>query len=224
MRLLRPFANIARMSHTLTEIARKLANLIGLGTIAQADHSSARVKVDINGRVTDWLPIPADIGNNFIRWRPLRVGTQVLVACPGGDPANAIIVQILYSAALSPPANRGDVDIIAFDDGTTLEYDTGAKRLTVKATDRLTVETGGNTEVTVGGNASIEVAGPLDITSATTVSVSAPSVGISGTNGSASTANLVGNFAMIGNLDVTGHITATGTIIDAGGNSANHTH
>lgn len=119
------------MSHAVTDIARKLANLIGLGTIAEVDHSSARVKVDINGRVSNWLPFPAEIGANFRRWRPLRPGTQVLFACPAGDPANAVIVQILYTDALPPPADSGDVDVIVFDDGTTIRHDSAAHELTI---------------------------------------------------------------------------------------------
>ncbi|MBF0374301.1 MAG: phage baseplate assembly protein V [Alphaproteobacteria bacterium] len=115
--------------HTLSEMSRRLQNLVNLGTIAEVDHSSARVRVDINGRLTGWLPTPAAIGQNYRRWSPLRVGTQVLLVSPSGDPANAIIAQILYSDALPPPAATGEVDIIQFDDGTMVKYDAAAKRL-----------------------------------------------------------------------------------------------
>ncbi len=119
------------MSLALSDILRRMHNLIGLGTISEVDHSSARVRVDINGRVTAWLPVPAEIGANFRRWRPLRVGTQVLVACPSGDPANAVIVQILYSDSLPPPSNSGAVDVIQWNDGTFAEYDAGSQTLTI---------------------------------------------------------------------------------------------
>ncbi len=127
------------MSYAHSELARLIPNLIGLGTIAEADPSSARVRVNINGRVTAWLPIPAEIGRNFRRWRPLRVGTQVLVACPSGDPANAIIVQILYSDALPPPATSESVDLILWNDGTRVEYDSAAKRVTVHSAGDMTL-------------------------------------------------------------------------------------
>lgn len=115
----------------MTDLARKASNSIGLGIIAEVDHPSARVKVNINGRLTGWLQTPAEIGNNFIRWRPLRIGTQVLTVSPGGDPANAIIAQILYSAALAPPADKGEIDLIKFDDGTTLQYDSEKHELSI---------------------------------------------------------------------------------------------
>ena len=119
------------MSLTLSDIFRRMQNLIGLGTISEVDHSSARVRVDINGRVTAWLPVPAEIGANFRRWRPLRVGTQVLVACPSGDPANAVIVQILYSDILPPPSDSGAVDVVQWNDGTRVEYDAASQTMTI---------------------------------------------------------------------------------------------
>lgn len=119
------------MSNALQDLSRRLDNLIGLGTIAQVDHSSQRVRVDLSGRLTGWLRWPAEIGANFIRWRPLRVGTQVMVACPSGDPANAVIVQILYTAALAPPSDNPALDVIAFDDGTIISHDSAAHRTSI---------------------------------------------------------------------------------------------
>lgn len=116
------------MRQDISDLTRLVHNLIGLGTIAEVDHSSTpRVKVNLSGRLTDWLPYPADIGANFRRWRPLRPGTQVVVVCPSGDPANAAIVQILYTTALPAPELGDEVDVIAFEDGTIVRHDTGAK-------------------------------------------------------------------------------------------------
>ena len=135
---------LARMSLALSELARTIPNLIGLGTIAEADPSSARVRVNINGRVTAWLPVPADIGHNYRRWRPLRVGTQVVVACPSGDPANAVIIQILYSDPLPPPSNSDAVDLILWNDGTRIEYDAAAQVMTVHSAGDLTLSAVGS--------------------------------------------------------------------------------
>nr|WP_242507946.1 phage baseplate assembly protein V [Rhodothalassium salexigens] len=117
------------MSHAVTDIARRLANLIGLGTIAEVDPSVARVRVTLNGRLTDWLPLPAPIGRNAIGWHPPRVGAQVLVACPGGDPANAVIVQALYSADCPAPSDDPALDTVRFEDGTQVTYDSEAHEL-----------------------------------------------------------------------------------------------
>lgn len=115
-------------AQTLSDLSRRFDNLLVLGTIAQVDHAGARVMLDLAGRRTGWLPYPCEIGANFRRWRPLRPGTQVLAACPSGDPANAVIVQILYTDALPPPAALGHVDLIQYDDGTVIRHDSQARR------------------------------------------------------------------------------------------------
>ncbi len=116
------------MSQSPSDLMRLLDNVVCLGTIAEVDHAAAKVRLDLSGRRTGWLPYPAEIGANFRRWRPLRVGTQVLAACPSGNPANAVIVQFLYTDALPPSANSGAVDLIQFDDGTIVRHDSGARR------------------------------------------------------------------------------------------------
>ena len=55
----------------------------------------------------------------------------MLVACPSGDPVNAVIVQILYSDAFPPPSTSGAVDIVLWDDGTRIEYDAAARTMTI---------------------------------------------------------------------------------------------
>lgn len=129
------------MTTSLSDLTRRVENLIGLGTIAEVDHSSPpRVKVTLSGRVTDWLPYPAEIGAHFRRWRPLRPGTQVVVACPSGDPANAVIIAILYTTALPAPALEDDLDLVLWDDGTRVSYDSAAQRLEVKSPGTIVID------------------------------------------------------------------------------------
>lgn len=116
------------MTQTTSDLIRLLHNVLCFGTIAEVDHAGRQLRLDLSGRLTGWLPYPAEIGANFIRWRPLRIGTQVLAACPSGNPANAVIVQILYTDALPPPADAGHLDVIQFGDGTVIRHDSQAKR------------------------------------------------------------------------------------------------
>lgn len=118
-------------SHDLSEISRRLHNLAAYGTIAAVDHDRGVVRVNIAGRLTDWLPTPTAIGQNFLAWTPLRVGTQVLVVSPSGNPANGVIVQVLYSANLSAPVQDEHRDQIRWNDGTVIEYDSKKSRLMI---------------------------------------------------------------------------------------------
>lgn len=200
----------------MTDISRKLHNLLALGTIAEVEPSSARLRVEINGRVTAWLPWPTEIGRNFRRWRPLRVGTQVLVACPAGDPANAVIVQIIYTDALPPPETSEDIDIISFEDGTVLKYDSAAHALTIDATKDVTIN--------AAGAATVAATGPVTVTSEDTATIEAPAVAITGRGGASGQAAMVGDFTLTGSLTVQGNINATGSVMDGGGNTNHHTH
>lgn len=144
------------MSHELSETQRQLNNLAAYGTIAAVDHARGMVRVNVAGRLTDWLPAPGLIGQNFRAWAPLRVGTQVLVAAPSGDPANGVIAQVLYSQGLAPPNTTGDVDIIQWNDGTRVEYDTAGKKLIFFSVGDLTVEATGDLRLKAGGTIHID--------------------------------------------------------------------
>jgi len=107
------------------DLHRRVGSMLRVGTIAALDHDAARVRVRIAGRLMDWLRWPAEVGRNFRAWRPLRVGQQVMVAAPSGDPANGQIIQTLYSGALPAPATDPDVDAVHYDDGTVHQYHSG---------------------------------------------------------------------------------------------------
>jgi phage baseplate assembly protein V len=142
------------MSRILSDLNRRLDNLLGLGTIAEVDFAARppMVRLDLSGRLTDWRPIPAEIGANFRRWRPLRVGTQVLVACPSGDPANAVIVQILYTDSLAPPSTAENVDLIEWNDGTVVRHDSTARVTTIASPDGTLVLDAKNVVIRTGEN------------------------------------------------------------------------
>ena len=105
--------------------ARALQALVFMGSIAEVDHSATppRARVQLGSILTAPLPVPQEVGANFRRWRPVRVGSQVLLACPGGDTRQAVIVQIYNTEALPPPSTDDAVDLIEFDDGTILRKD-----------------------------------------------------------------------------------------------------
>ena len=40
----------------ITELDRRISNLIQVGTVSEADYSNAKLKVKIGEIITDWLP------------------------------------------------------------------------------------------------------------------------------------------------------------------------
>jgi phage baseplate assembly protein V len=187
------------------DLNRRIESLIRLGTIDQVDHAARKLRVKTGGLLTGWLPWPAEVGRNYRRWRPLRTGTQVVLGCPSGDPAQAVIIQILYTSALDAPSTSPSLDLILFDDGTLIEYDSNTQHLNVECMGDVTVKT--PTLVTID-SPQTTVKGKLTVEGLLTYLA-----GMAGSGGSGSAA------AIHGNVQITsGDLTADGISLK------NHTH
>ncbi len=145
---------------TTAEQNRRIESLLRLGTIAQVDHDARKLRVQSGGLLTNWLPWPADVGRNYIRWRPLRVGTQVILGSPSGDPEQAKIIGILYTEVLDAPSTDPDLDLIQFEDGTKAEYHSGKHQLRFQvATTSLTMNRSAMTLASNGSTIVLDGAG-----------------------------------------------------------------
>jgi phage baseplate assembly protein V len=123
---------------------RQIANLIRLGTIETVDHQAKRLKVRSGDLLTGWLPWPAEVGRNYKRWRPLREGTQVILGSPSGDPAQAVVIGMLYTQALQAPAVDPDLDLIKWDDGASLAYNLATHEMTIHSKGELYIKADGD--------------------------------------------------------------------------------
>lgn len=140
----------------LSDIERRLASVVRVATVSAADHAAKRVQVEAGGMVSAWLPWPAEAGRNYRRWRPLRVGQQVVIVSPSGDLGQAVIAGMLFGGGIDAPDTSPDVDSVEFEDGTRISYDSAAHAL------------------------SVDCAGPVTISSAGTVAIDAANTTISG--------------------------------------------
>ncbi len=137
--------------------SRRIENLLSIGTIAAVDNGSMppQVKLRIADRETGWMPVPGHVGRNYRGWFGLRIGTQVLAGCLSGDPAQAVILQVLYTTAgdnpLPPPEVDENVDVIQWNDGTVIRYDSAAHKMCIFSAGDMTLEATG-TLVVEGGN------------------------------------------------------------------------
>lgn len=119
----------------LAELERRLANLARIGTIAEADHAAARVRVAIGEILTGWLPWLAHRAGGDRAWWAPEVGEQVLVVSPGGDLAQGIVCPSLYSATSPAPADSPDIRREVYGDGLVIEHDRAAKVTRINALD-----------------------------------------------------------------------------------------
>jgi len=102
--------------------------VIHIGTVVDAKADKSLVKVDVLGRTTDWLPVLQQ-ANSFKRvFRSVRKGQQVVVL------ANRVVIGSIFNVdCLEPNGANEHVDIIEYEDGTRIKYDTDAKTLHIDA-------------------------------------------------------------------------------------------
>lgn len=178
------------------ENSRKLENAVRLGHIVAVDAAAARCRVESGGLTSDWLPWLAIRAGSDKSWWPPSEGEQVVLLCPGGNPAQGIALLGVYSDAnAAPSASLDEVVIASFRDGTVITYDTASHELaaTVK----------GDVALSASGDVLAEVQGDMSATVGGTLEASASSASIK-----AATIALTGEVTVTGNVHVSGDVVA----------------
>lgn len=106
-----------------TETDRRLANVVRIGTVFEADYQKARVRVAFGSAVSDWLPwVTFRAGGDHTWWAP-EVGEQVVVLSPSGEPSSGAVLGSLFSTDHPAPADRPTIHRTTYEDGAVIEYD-----------------------------------------------------------------------------------------------------
>lgn len=117
----------------LSDLIRRFHNVIKIGSIFEVDLAAKKVRIELEDElITGFIDMPGEVAKNFTRWRPLDIGTKVMLACESGDLRNAAIIQIFYSDSRPSPSDIESLDIIQFIDGAELAYDTDSHEMTIK--------------------------------------------------------------------------------------------
>lgn len=118
--------------HTdITELARRLSNLIRLGTVAQIDPSAARIRIQTGPILTDWIPWLTFRAGTTRSWSAPSIGEQVMLISPSGDTAQAIALPALYANDSPAPSAGIPEHLIAYPDGAVISYNHSSGALTV---------------------------------------------------------------------------------------------
>ncbi len=135
------------IEYRVTELERRLANLMRIGTVDQLDEAAARVRVKSGDLLTGWLPwLTRRAGEDRDWWAP-EPGEQVLILSPDGDPAQGIVLPAIYRDAYPAPADSKNRRRIEFKDGGYAEYNRETGVLTVSAEGKATVIGKGTVEI-----------------------------------------------------------------------------
>jgi phage baseplate assembly protein V len=93
-------------SFAFSDLFRRVANLIRIGKIAEAN--GALVKVQVGKVKTNWLPIVSMAGDTNV-WVPITVGEQVAIISPYGEMAQSFVIRSLHYNNFPAPENKNDI-------------------------------------------------------------------------------------------------------------------
>jgi phage baseplate assembly protein V len=114
--------SISKLTRRISDLERKLSQIYREGVITHVKANPPRARVDIEGRLTGWLPWTADKAGRHVKWQPREVGEQVGVFSPNGDPAQARIVPSFYYVDRPSPSHDLNVVKEVFPDGMFMEH------------------------------------------------------------------------------------------------------
>lgn len=124
------------------EIRRRINNIVRFGTVTESrsKDGKALARVQVGERVSDFLPVMS-FSNSFKKhWIPVRPKEQVVVFSPFGEADSGFVIRSIFNKNAKEPTGANDTtEIIEYEDGTRLSYDTTAKELKIDAVDKITI-------------------------------------------------------------------------------------
>ncbi|UNE55627.1 phage baseplate assembly protein V [Bartonella machadoae] len=113
---------LERRDKDITDLKRRLANMVMVGTISHIDHKNARYRVKSGNLISDWIPDTQARAGKTCSYEGRDVGEQVVVVASSGDLAQGVIVGSIHTDA-NQAADKGSIHRTIYPDGTILEYD-----------------------------------------------------------------------------------------------------
>ncbi|EGW22162.1 phage baseplate assembly protein V [Methylobacter tundripaludum] len=167
------------MSFDLTELDRRLSNLIRIGKVDQVDYGISPPKARIwigdaskqLGILTDWLPWFGLSAGEDRSCDPLDIGEQVMIFSPCGELNQGVVLAGIFQAAHPYPVTSPDKRNTTYKDGAVIEYDRQAHHL------KAVLPAGATAELIADGG--IAITGDITLTGKLTASVDVIADGIS---------------------------------------------
>ncbi|RDD34246.1 Phage P2 baseplate assembly protein gpV [Wolbachia endosymbiont of Cylisticus convexus] len=129
-------------SFAISELNRKLANVIRIGVVKEIDYEKAKVRVKIGEFLTDWLPWITSKAGKDRNWSPPDIDEQVVILSPLGELSLGVVLPGIYQQKYSAPENKKEINSVKFQDGTKLSYDKDKHHLEIEVVDKITLKAG----------------------------------------------------------------------------------
>ncbi|WP_264735712.1 MULTISPECIES: phage baseplate assembly protein V [unclassified Wolbachia] len=128
----------------ISELQRKMANIVRIGVVKEVDYEKAKVRVKIGEFLTDYLPWITMKAGEDRSWLPPNIDEQVIVLSPFGELSLGAVLAGIYQQKYAAPENKKEINSVKFQDGTRLLYDKENHHLEIKVVDKITLKAGGS--------------------------------------------------------------------------------
>lgn len=140
------------MSFDVTEIDRRISNLIRIGKVDQVNYGISPPKARIwigedskeRGFLTEWLPWFGLSAGEDRSCDPLDVGEQVMIFSPSGEMNQGVVLAGIFQTAHPYPVTSPDKHNTTYKDGAVVEYDRVAHAY------KINIPSDGSVVITVG--------------------------------------------------------------------------
>lgn len=185
-----------------------LSQMVRVGFVVGRQPESMRVKVQFKDTTTaslvsDWLLVLAPRACQDKQYDLPDEGDQVLCLFLPFGLEQGFVLGAMYGGE-NPPVNSGDKWHRVFKDGTSLEYDRAAHKLTADVKGDIEATVSGNVVMTVQGSVSSISQGATSVASAVQINLNAPAISQGGGDGGGTEATVTGNTRQHGTITVVG--------------------
>ncbi|QTG99465.1 phage baseplate assembly protein V [Wolbachia endosymbiont of Rhagoletis indifferens] len=126
----------------ISELQRKMANIVRIGVVKEIDYEKAKVRVKIGEFLTDWLQWTTSKAGKDRDWSPPDIDEQVVVFSPLGELSLGVVLAGIYQEKYAAPENKKEINSVKFQDGTKFTYDKGKHHLEIEVADKITLKAG----------------------------------------------------------------------------------
>lgn len=191
---------------TYDQVLDILAQMVRVGFVVSRQPERMRVKVKLMDTTTaslvsDWLPVLCPRAYSDKQYDLPDEGDQVLCVFLSLGLEQGFVLGAMYGKE-KPPVTSGDKWHRQFSDGTELEYDRKEHLLTASVKGNVKASVEGNIDITVKGKLGANVQGKASLTSATSIDLNAPAIGMGSNAGGGTTATVTGDTLQRGCITV----------------------
>ncbi|VEJ45794.1 phage baseplate assembly protein V [Bartonella vinsonii] len=140
---------LERRDKEITDLKRRVANMVVVGKISHVDHKNARYRIKSGNLLSDWIPDTQARAGKTRSYEGRDVGEQVVVVSSSGDLSQGVIVGSIHTDA-HQAADKGNIHRTIYPDGTSLEYDDEQNRYSIH------IKSGGKFILTIADGVSLK--------------------------------------------------------------------